>query len=1150
MTDETSLAEIKAKNIIDEQDPKLVAHLKALLPEAVRVHIAVGYFFISGFAEIMDSFEKIEAAGKKSDCKIRLMISPTTNRRTADVLLAANESVKAVRNQLENPEMSDEEAVERVRTEIRDALGHMPQTAKDREAAQKLFDLIEAEKLEVKVYTKTKLHAKAYIIEYEGNVTPATSIVGSSNLSVAGIKDHLELSIKTSEGNNEKLLLEWFERHWETCEDFTEEIAKIIDESWINAEKYSPRHAYEKAIGQPAIVPISGEDGASCSVPLFEFQQDGFKQALRKIENYGGVIVADVVGTGKSFIGGSLLCHLCSDGSRPLIICPPHLVEMWAEYAHRFGVRNAAVVSRFALGPDKDGEPQMDRYDDCSTILIDESHNFRNTGTKSYQGLSTFMESRCGRTCVIMLTATPISNTVHDIKNQLALFPKESIAALPELGGGTLDDYFKGVQDQKTKRLEPGGREKVREILRHLMIRRTRPMIKDRYATKGKDGRYYLELGGERKYIPEQKTENPREYDPDGIFKDSIYKKKGGEGELFDRLVRDIGGLNLARYAPGRYLKEEYLESDSSANRHYLELERLTASLLGIVRTSLLKRMESSIAAFDSTVRHYKTGSELFLEALDNNTVPIGAEYSIDIYKYMMIEDDNDDDKTDDLKKIKELIGKPSRYDIGAFDVERWKNDLRADIKKLEKIREDTVDEEYFTTYDNKLRVLERIIEENIKEGGHKVLVFTESAVTARYLYRHLRDDYLKKKHPKLAKRIASIDSSFQGSEKGRIVRAFDPWNNPPPKGKGPNEDKYDILISTDVLSEGVNLQSAKKVVNYDFHWNPVRLLQRIGRVNRLGSKFREVHIINFLPTSQLDGNLGLREKVRNKITTIREVVGLGKDAVLEQGEDEPDCDGAADCYDDTFGSDLEGGQFFENITKLTKADEDAERLERDGAELARVRKLPDGLRAIAGTGRLLIYFEAQEERFEDDVGIEEKSLGKKSFRRFYSVSEDGGRFKANSIRETTLRDEMEANSGNPGLEWTDEIRGRYDELVCVAWEEFERDMDRMEAKRSDSKWQKHFQKQLDKIDEKGPHIERLRKFLSARMFTDREPHRSLATLQRRVDRGDVKMLVELLGIERAHGGKVHRRAVGKPRIVCSMMVDDGSTDKSGRVGT
>lgn len=579
------IREIKNKNIIDETDPKLVAHLNALLPEAVRVHIAVGYFFISGFAQIIDSFKAIKG-GEES--QIRLMISPTTDRPTADALLAANESVRDVKNIMGNPEMSEEDAFERAKQDVDRALAHMSQSKSDYDVTKRLVEMVRKNQLVVKVYTKTKMHAKVYIMEYPSVATPAVSIVGSSNLSVSGIDRSAELSIKTSEQHYEEPMLKWFNDHWNDCVEFTEDIATILGQSWINTRP--PKDVYGKVLGHP----IKSTELENCNIRLYDFQTDGFKRALQKIEDYGGVIIADVVGTGKSYIGGALLCHLFQeDRTRPLIICPPHLEDMWQDYARKFGVRNAAVVSRFNLGEDDDGESKMDQYDDCNIILIDESHNFRNTNTDSYRGLAAFMESRIQKTRVIMLTATPISNTVHDVKNQLALFPKESIAALPELEDGTLESYFKGIEDSKTKTLREGGSEKVREILKHVMIRRTRPTIQQRYAKKDGD-RFYLEVDNERKYIPIQKTRNPKEYNPDNIYR-NVYEGVNS----FDDLMDTIGKLNLARYAPGMYIKKEYL--DKPGKNPYKDLERLTGSLLGIVRTSLLKRMESSIAAFDST---------------------------------------------------------------------------------------------------------------------------------------------------------------------------------------------------------------------------------------------------------------------------------------------------------------------------------------------------------------------------------------------------------------------------------------------------------------------------------------------------------------------------------------------------------------------
>ena len=432
--------------IIDNENTILLDELKELLAHTERASIAVGYFFVSGFAQIMDSLGRIEESDDP-DHVLRLLISPTTDRRTAETMLQANESLRAAEYEGDR-HVPEEEALGRTRDEVGKTLEYMPQSEGDMRAVRKLIDLIRRKKVQVRVYTQDRLHAKAYIFDLDpSQVFRGAAIVGSSNLSISGIREHAELNLMTShklrEGDHGDLS-EWFDRHWNhpSCVEFTEEAAEILERSWAGS-KHTPNDVYGKAAlhEHGDYEPPPDPD---VSIELFDFQKRAVGEAIRKLDSYGGVIIADVVGTGKTIVGSAILKYLKEHRrAKPLIICPPHLKEMWKDHLRKFEIYGE-VESRYKIGMEDD---VLQNYTHCDTVLVDESHNFRHSNTNAYKALREFMENKGEEALIIMLTATPISNTIHDLKNQLKLFPEEGLERIPVLGTTKLDVYFKGLEN-------------------------------------------------------------------------------------------------------------------------------------------------------------------------------------------------------------------------------------------------------------------------------------------------------------------------------------------------------------------------------------------------------------------------------------------------------------------------------------------------------------------------------------------------------------------------------------------------------------------------------------------------------------------------------------------------------------------------------
>lgn len=1096
------------KNVIDNENIKLIEHLKDTLPSTKKASIAVGYFFISGFAKIMNSFNAIESS-IDPDYVIRLLISPTTNKATTEALLASNESYEAVRNsKMEYPDKG--EGVSKAKDEIRRMLEYMPQTEDDRSAALKIKDLIRKKKLQVKVYTREKLHAKAYIFEsMHKNVEP-TAIVGSSNLSVAGISDNTELNLRTTHSVDSKDLLAWFNRHWndDSCSEFTQEMAKIIDSSWIG--RHDPVDVYHKALlhehdDKFNLGVIKYTTGPNTK-KLFDFQKVAVAHAIKKLENFGGVMISDVVGTGKTLIGTAILRHLVSEyRSNPLVICPPHLKSMWEQYLHDYGI-SGSVLSRYKIGLDENLLPMHSNHD---VILIDESHNFRSKNTQSYKALAAFMEEKTEEARIIMLSATPISNKLTDLKNQLALFPREMISKIDILGTITLDEYFKKTTNPDGTPTD-SGILKIRELLRYILIRRTRTEIKEKYAKYDINKKlHYLVIDGKKKYFPNRVLKNPREYDIEKVYNNE-----------FQSITEALGMLKLARYNPGEYIREEYLNPTHPKFQKYDDLRDSSLPLVGIVRTSLLKRVESSIKAFYDSTNNYLEGHRLFKLELEKGNVPIGREFHDVIYRSVTDADYDDTDYEKDLAEIK------SSYDADAFEMERWIADIKHDSEQFAKMKGYLGPESKFATRDDKLAILVDLLKDMTAD---KVLIFSESASTARYIAEHLGT---KKTQKKIQNRVIEQIDSGRNMDKGDVIWRFDPDNNPKPR-KSINREEIDILVSTDVLSEGVNLQSGRIVINYDFHWNPVRLIQRVGRVDRIGTKHEQIDIVNFLPTTKGEKELGLKERVGKKIELIRSIMGSDQ-RILEDTETfDPKSIEGIYAGDDSI-LDVENVSGILDISD-TRADKDSDKIRNDENLLQRVYSLPFGMRSATGHEALVAACEAEETMARPDG----KHVMTKKFKKYYHVHKN----EAVQILRSEFLKLLGENSSRIKY-----VNTNYDRLVEITWENFSRDMsDAVAGNPRLFKHQAFFVKKLKSIPKKSglkSRATRLLPFVIQRMVTNDEPYKSLAGLHKKIDAGtnisNADIILELESIKSEHANVTYVKSIRKPKILYSMMVTDG----------
>ena len=830
-------------DIIDNQEEKLIDHIRILLDNAERAKFAVGYFFLSGFKAIREHLEKVQ--------ELRLLIGSTSNLKTIEALALGTGNPEAVErlldplNYLTPQEKADE--VRRESEKLAEIASQIPQTDEDEEYIKFLAKLVKDGKVKARVYTKGVLHAKAYIVDYpEGRYERGSAIVGSSNLSLAGVTSNTELNVVVPGNENHKKLTEWFERLWNESEDFDSELMHVLENSWAINEP-TPYELYLKVVYELVKDRLDEDEklhkpGGEDVPELYNYQKDAVIQAQKILEKYNGVFLSDVVGLGKTYMGARLLAEIHElTGDKAIVICPPVLIPLWQEVCDLCNAP-VRVFSRAKIQDILDDERLMAR----PVVLIDESHHFRHTFTKGYKAL----EEICFRKKVIMLTATPYNTEAKDILAQMKLFHPTDATAIP-VDPPTLSDFFKAVEN---------GQKKLPELLEYVMVRRTRRHIEKYYKEDMQSGKLKF---------PERKPPIRIDYSIDDVYP-GIYDK-------IEELLRTI---HYARYDLYHYVKPEFRGEPELS-----QLQTAGRNLVALMRTILFKRLESSVAAFRQSVKDQKEIHELYLDYLNKGVVPAGL-LAEELHRYR---------RTGDDERLEEAMEQfAEKYSPEKFNIDRLKKDIEADLKVFTDIFSLVMGLK--PEDDAKLQTLLHFLEQEPLKNA-KVLIFTQFATTAEYLGEQLKDRYPDADYVS--------GSSHDLLEK---VKRFAPKAN---RAKVKSKDEIRILVTTDILSEGLNLQDGNIVVNYDLHWNPVRLIQRVGRVDRVSTEHDVIYTYNFFPEYKLEAKLGLEERLTRRFNEIHEHIGLdekylspeeklsdielfkriytGDESVLAEGEEEAD---------------------------------------------------------------------------------------------------------------------------------------------------------------------------------------------------------------------------------------------------------------------
>ena len=818
-------------DIIDNRERKLAASVKPLLAESERAKFAVGFFFISGFKFIADELEKLT--------ELRLLVGTVSDSQTIEQLAETHSAAQLLERTRKREFASQRErqkTLDGVGEAIRQRIERLSQTDEDERVIHLLLKLIEEKRFVIRVYTKSRLHAKAYIFDFRPDrYDRGMAIVGSSNLSFSGLTDNTELNVEVRGTGNHEQLTAWFNSLWDEAEDFDAALMRELRSSWaLNAP--TPFELYVKVLVELVRDRLEHplQDMPSDFPPLADFQWAAVQTALRILKRQNGVILGDVVGFGKTLMGTAMLKWLHSrERWRALIITPKPLRNMWEKYNNNYGLRAKVVGLGELRAPGfdwamlEDFEPQV--------ALIDESHNFRHSDTDQYAKVIEYLHSR--GLPVICLTATPRNRLARDVYNQIHLFHSDDRTDLG-LTPANLAKYFNLI-DRREREMPP--------VLQHFMVRRTRRHIREHWPE--------ARIAGRKIIFPDRKL-TTIEY--------NINKTYNG---LYDELRRLIeppapaqGKHDGLRYA--RYSLIEYVEPSLRGKDPYSNLARAGSRLRGLMRSLLFKRLESSVEAFRLTVSHLVESHRIFLKLLSEGIISAGDD--AEPFLKDLEEGDADDEQL--LESLRKVGGK---YDVASFDVPRLTADLEADLASLKKMKAAVAP--ITPKQDAKLQRLIKWLDDEPLLRQHKLLIFTQFTDTGIYLRNNLIGKF---------RNLEFANSKRDDLDK--VVRRFAPIANNVPAGEV--KEPIHVLIATDVLSEGLNLQDAPYILNYDLHWNPVRLIQRFGRIDRLNTVHKEIYAFNFLPDPKLEQHLGIRQTLRERIADIHSSIGADT-AILEPDE-------------------------------------------------------------------------------------------------------------------------------------------------------------------------------------------------------------------------------------------------------------------------
>ena len=884
--------------VFDNIEAELLPALRQTLQVSERGDFCVGYFNLRGWKSI-DDLISAWPGGEGGQCRLLVGMQKLPQDELRIGLGVGNEEVPL-----------DNQTALRIKRKLAEefrvqlTLG-MPNNT-DEAGLRRLADQLRSKQVTVKLFLKHSLHAKLYLLFRPDPNNPVTGFLGSSNLTLSGLSKQGELNVDVLDHDATSKLSKWFEDRWADrwCVDITEELIDVIDESWAREQTIDPYMIYVKMAYHLAQEARAGLN--EFRIPpefgkrLFAYQEAAVKIAAHHLNKRGGVLIGDVVGLGKTLMATALAKIFQDDHfTETLIICPKNLVKMWEDYVTEYRL----IAKVMSVTKATRELPELRRY---RVVLIDESHNLRNREGQRYRAIQEYLtenESRC-----ILLSATPYNKTYIDLSNQLRLFVPEDrdIGVRPErLLQDIGETEFIRRHQCSVRSLAAFEKSTYaddwRELMRLYMVRRTRTFIQENYAqTDLSSGRRYLTFeDGSRSYFPDRVPRTLR------FTIDESDPKDQYAGLYAAPVVDAINLMHLPRYGLGNYVSPKPHNPPTQKEAKQLDdLSRAGKRLMGFCRTNLFKRLESSGEAFQQSLERHVLRNYIFLHAIENDLpLPLGTQDAglLDTANY----DEDIDDQSADAELFAE--GEDERTqdtvplnlrDVAAFRARaaetyllyagkfkkrfKWlrqdlfvvelKEDLISDSACLLKILDDCG--HWDASKDAKLAALLELL--TVKHPIEKIMIFSQFADTVRYLERQLKSRGLKS--------IAAV--SGETDDPTAFAWRFSPNSNKKRDRVRP-EDELRVLIATDVLSEGQNLQDGAILVNYDLPWAIIRLIQRAGRVDRIGQRAEKILCYSFLPADGVEQLINLRSRVRQRLKENAEVVGTDEAFFEDEGESE-----------------------------------------------------------------------------------------------------------------------------------------------------------------------------------------------------------------------------------------------------------------------
>lgn len=863
--------------IYDNVESHLVDALVNALGSHQRADFCVGYFNLRGWGLIDKPISSW--AGGDDSC-IRLLVGM---HRTPQEEL--ERELYKIKDKPDNKTIAKlkRKFAEEFRRQL--SLGY-PST-NDQTFLRLLVERLRQKQLIVRLFTRYPLHAKLYLLHRRNDSThPIYSFLGSSNLTMSGLKKNGELNIEVSDRDANKKLQDWFDDKWNDVPfaiDISEDLINVIDESWAGTKEYPPYHIFLKMVYHLAREARAGikefQLPKNLAGDLLDFQEKAVLIAARHLHKRGGVLIGDVVGLGKTIVGTALAKIFNEDfGYQTLVICPKNLVEMWQkDYLDKYSLHGRVESISTIKKTLADFSKRSLRY---QIIIIDESHNLRNPQGIAYQAIKDYI-AECGSK-VILLSATPYNKSFFDLSAQLQLFLQDD-----EDLGITPEHYIRFLRSEGTTFSQEHPETFIRsirafeksdyagdwqELMRLYLVRRTRSFIKEHYARYDEQvkRKYLLFKNGERSYFPERLAKKVEFGFSDNDPEDQYAKLYSAE------VVTAINRMELPRYGLKIYLHEKQPRKPTESEKTIIEnLSRAGKRLMGFCRTNLFKRLESSGQSFLLSLSRHALRNAVYIYAIKNHLpLPIGQDVASFLDGYLDDQDPDDDGQQTFFTKAEEYLeqgkqiyeeyrtsGQKDKFQWidSAFFISKLETHLAADLTEITGILK--LVPTWFPDKDRKISALYDLCVN--KHPHEKILIFTQYSDTAVYLAKNLKSRTLQQFDYVTGSAVSPRQFAYR----------FSPVSNKKRDEISVGQELR-ILIATDVLSEGQNLQDGHIIVNYDLPWAIIRLIQRAGRVDRIGQRAPEILCYSFLPENGIERVISLRKRLEQRIKENSEVVG------------------------------------------------------------------------------------------------------------------------------------------------------------------------------------------------------------------------------------------------------------------------------------